>query len=308
MTDTTSWRALGTGVTLVVEDGDLPSARSAVETLLALVDRTYSRFRPDSELVRLNDRAGQRVPVSRLLADAVAAGLRGALLSDGLVDPTVGRAMRLIGYDDDFDRLVDHPGSPPLRLEPVPGWKVIDLDEAIPSVRVPIGVELDLGSTGKALAADLAAGAAHDAMGRGGALVSLGGDIAVAGTAPAGGWRVLVAEDSATPVETAGEVVTLHDGGIATSSVTVRRWQRGGAPLHHVVDPRTGAPTDGPWRTVTVAAATCLDANIAATAAIVLGVAAPDWLAERGLAARLVGREGSIRATPGWPVPAEVAP
>lgn len=308
MTDTASWRALGTGVSLVVEDGDLASARAAVEALLDLVDRTYSRFRPDSELMRLNDRAGQRVPVSRLLADAVAAGLRGAHLSEGLVDPTVGRAMRLIGYDDDFERLTDRAGSAPLRLEPVPGWQVIELDQAMPSVRIPIGVELDLGSTGKALAADLAAAAGIESMGRGGALVSLGGDISVAGTAPNGGWRVLVAEDSALPVDTDGEVVTLHDGAIATSSVTVRRWQRDGAQLHHLVDPRTGAPTTGPWRTASVAAATCLDANIAATTAIVLGEAAPDWLAERGLAARLVGRDGDIRTTPGWPVPAEVAP
>jgi thiamine biosynthesis lipoprotein len=317
---TASWRALGTGVTLVVANGDLGPARAAVDSLLHLVDRTYSRFRPDSELVRLNTRAGQRVPISRLLEEAIAAGLRGARLSDGLVNPTVGRAMRLIGYDDDFERIASRhdaaatgegavtlgTSTSSLRLEAVPGWRVIDLDEATPSVRFPVGVELDLGSTGKAFAADLAAAAALAAMGRGGALVSLGGDIAVAGTAPDGGWRVLVAEDSATPVDGEGEVITLHDGAVATSSITVRRWVRHGIQRHHVIDPRTGGPATGPWRTATVAAASCLDANIAATTAIILGEPAIAWLEERGLAAQLIGHDGSVQTTLGWPAPAEV--
>lgn len=315
---TISWRALGTGVTLVVANGDLVPARAAVSSLLDLVDRTYSRFRPDSELVRLNERAGQRVPVSRLLAEAIGAGLRGARLSDGLVNPTVGRAMRLIGYHEDFERVANRTdaesagdmtlGAPsPLRFEAVPGWRVIDLDEATPSVRIPVGVELDLGSTGKAFAADLAAAAAFAAMGNGGALVSLGGDIAVAGIPPEGGWRVLVAEDSSAPVTGRGEVVTLNDGAVATSSITVRRWVRHGVQRHHLIDPRTGAPASGPWRTATVAAASCLDANIAATTAIIVGEPAIDWLEQRGLAARLIGHDGAARTTTGWPATAGVA-
>jgi FAD:protein FMN transferase len=300
--DTTSWRALGTGVTLVVEDGDLAAAQAAVIRLLAVIDQTYSRFRPDSELVRLNRLAGQRVPVSPLLASAVAAGLRGARLSDGLVDPTVGRAMRLIGYDDDFERIASPIGSPaPLRFEPVPGWRVVELDEQGLSVRLPVGVELDLGSTGKAFAADLAAAVARAATGKGGALVSLGGDIAVSGTAPGGGWRVLVSEDSSTPTHGEGEVITLHDGAIATSSTTVRRWSRGGIHVHHLLDPRTGGPTAGPWRTATVAAASCLDANIAATSAIVMGAPASDWLEQHGLAGRLIDQDGQVHTTTAWP-------
>jgi thiamine biosynthesis lipoprotein len=300
--DTTSWQALGTGVTLVVEDGDLAAAQAAVIRLLAVVDQTYSRFRPDSELVRLNRVAGQRVPVSPLLASVVAAGLRGARLSGGLVDPTVGRAMRLIGYDDDFERIASPIASPaPLRFEPVPGWRVVELDEEGLTVRLPVGVELDLGSTGKAFAADLAAAAAVAASGTGGALVSLGGDIAVSGGAPDGGWRVLVSEDSSTPTDGEGEVITLHDGAIATSSTTVRRWRRGGIHVHHLLDPRTGGPTAGLWRTATVAAASCLDANIAATSAIVMGAPAPDWLEQHGLAARLIDQDGQVRTTTGWP-------
>jgi thiamine biosynthesis lipoprotein ApbE len=308
MLATATWHSLGTTARLVVHDGDLAVARRAVEALLERVDAACSRFRDDSELCRLNARAGQAVPVSRLLADAVASALRGAELTDGLVDPTVGRAMRLIGYDADFRAVAGRREPLDLRLEPIPGWRAIRLHPSVPSVRLEPGVELDLGSTGKALAADRAVASALEAMdGRGGVLVSLGGDIAFAGRAPAGGWQVLAAEDSATPTDGRGEIVSLAGGGIATSSTTVRRWVRGAAVFHHILDPRTGLPAAGPWRTVTVAAGTCVDANIAATAAIILGPDAVPWLTARGLPARLVSVDGRIRRAAGWPDPGPAA-
>ena len=154
-----------------------------------------------------------------------------------------------------------------------------------PLLRLPPGIRLDLGATAKGLGADRAVRAVMSATGRqGGVLVSLGGDIAVAGTPPRDGWPVTVAEepDGEPRGQPAGQLVRLPAGAVATSSVTVRRWRRGGAELHHIVDPRTGRPADGPWRTATVAAATCADANAASTAAIVAGAAAEDWLAATG--------------------------
>jgi len=302
-----TWRALGTTVRLVLEGGDMARGRKSVSDLLDQVDRTYSRFRSDSELSSLNARSGQRVPISPLLAWALAAALRGARLTHGLVDPTVGRAMRLIGYDRDFS-LIDEGSNrtdAPLRLEPVPGWQCVALDARGKTVRVAAGVELDLGSVGKAFAADLAARAALAASGADGPLVSLGGDIAVAGTPPKGGWRVLIAEDSSAPPSAVGEVVTLAMGGIATSSTTVRRWTRAGVKVHHLVDPRNGMPASGPWRTATVVADTCVDANIAATAAMIMGCDAPAWLSERRLPARLVEADGTIHRLAGWPAPLE---
>ncbi|HEX3427841.1 MAG TPA: FAD:protein FMN transferase [Candidatus Limnocylindrales bacterium] len=299
-----SWRAIGTGIRLVVHDGDLDAARGAVEAVLDAIDRTCSRFRDDSEIVAINARAGERVPISPLLADALAAGIRAARLTDGAVDPTVGRAMRAIGYDVDFDLVRGAGGPIELRLEPVPGWQTVDLSVTRPEVRVPRGVELDLGSTGKALAADLAAAAALETMGgRGGVLVSFGGDIAVGGSAPDGGWRILVAEDSETPTDGEGERIAIRTGAIATSSITVRRWQRGDIALHHLIDPRTGGPVVSPWRTASVVAATCVDANAAATAAIVMAESAVPWLEQTGLAARLVGTDGAVTRLGGWPDP-----
>jgi thiamine biosynthesis lipoprotein len=299
--ETAAWRAIGTGIRLVVSGGDLASARQAVEGVLDEVDRTYSRFRADSEISRLNAGAGSRTTVSPLLAEAIEAGLRAARLTDGAVDPTVGSAMRAIGYDADFAQVPNKAGPIELRLQPIPGWQVIDVAARRSEVAIPRGVELDLGSIGKALAADLAATVALVAAGSGGVLVSLGGDIAVRGTAPIGGWRILVAEDSETSHDSAGEVVAIETGAIATSSTTVRRWQRGRRTLHHLVDPRTGGPVDSRWRTASVVAATCVDANTAATAAIVMGDAAVGWLETTGLAARLVDVEGSILRVGGWP-------
>jgi thiamine biosynthesis lipoprotein len=297
------WRALGTGVRLLVTGGDLEAARGTVVDLLDDVDRAYSRFRPESELSRLNANGGQPLAVSPLFGLAIEAALRAGRLSDGMVDPTVGQAMRAIGYDRDFGRALSRPEPIVLRLEPVPGWQAVHYDSVRRVASLARGVELDLGSTGKALAADLCAAAALEAMGRGGVLVSLGGDIATAGEVPEGGWRVLAADVSSTPSDTDGEVVAIHGGALATSGTTARRWTRGGVVLHHLIDPRTGLPAEGPWRTASVVAATCVDANIAATAGIVRGRSAVPWLDELGLATRLVSTSGQVVRLGGWPEP-----
>jgi thiamine biosynthesis lipoprotein len=176
----------------------------------------------------------------------------------------------------------------------------VRFDQDLGTVCVPAGVELDFGATAKALAADRAARAAADATGAG-VLVSLGGDIAVAGSAPADGWTVRVTDDHAAGLDAPGVDVDIFSGGLATSSTTVRHWQRGDDQLHHVIDPSTGRPAGGPWRTVSVAAGSCVDANLASTAAIVMGAEAPGWLEDQGLPARLVARDGSVVVVAGWP-------
>ena len=125
----------------------------------------------------------------------------------------------------------------------------------------------------------------------------------MAGPAPDDGWPVGIADDHAA--DTASAAVALRGGGLATSSTTVRAWRRGGRPVHHIVDPATGLPARVVWRTVSVAAATCVDANTAATAAIVRGADAPAWLEELELPARLVAADGDVVTVAAWP--AEVA-
>ncbi len=297
-----SFRALGTSATVVVTDPPaLPDAVVAVRAEVDAIDRTCSRFRPDSELSRLHDGAGGWVEVHPVLIEAIEVALRAAILTDGDVDPTVGEALLLVGYDRDFAGL--EPVGPPIgALRAAPGWQTVEVDAARSRVRVPRGVRLDLGATAKAFASDRSARAAADATGSG-VLVSLGGDIAIAGSPPPGGWDVGLADSHAATAEP-GHTVRIEAGGLATSSTTVRRWLRGGRQVHHVVDPATGRPATEVWRTVSVAAATCVDANVAATAAIVRGERAAMWLQRLGLPARLVRLDGTIVRTGGWPLEA----
>lgn len=295
-------RALGGSMRVVVTRPEgLAAAKAAVDMVVAEIDAAASRFRDDSKLSRLNATPERDVAVGPLLAQAIAAALRGAHLTGGAVDPTVGSAVRLAGYDDDFASIPTDGASIRLEVHRIPGWEAIRFSAATRTVRIPTGVEIDLGATAKALASDLAAQAASRATGGAGVLVSLGGDIAVAGEAPPGGWSIQTSEDSAAPIEDGEETVSITAGGLATSSITVRRWTRGGAVLHHIIDPATGLPADSCWRTATVAAGTCVDANIASTAAIVMGEGAVAWLEANRLAARLVDREGKIRRVAGWP-------
>ena len=297
-------RALGCVMRVIVTRPErLGAAQAAVDGVVGAIDQAASRFREDSELSRLNASAGRPVTVSPLLAMAVEQALRAAALTDGAVDPTVGQAVRLAGYDTDFDSIARAAGPLHLTARRIPGWKSVHFDSAGRLVMVPHGVELDLGATAKALAADLAAAAALEATRAGGVLVSLGGDIAVAGEPPAGGWAVQASEDSTSPLSDAEETVSIKSGGLATSGTTVRRWVRGEVAMHHIIDPATGMPAETCWRTATVAAGSCVDANTASTAAIVLGELAPAWLEAHDVPARLVGTDGTVLRVAGWPEP-----
>jgi len=297
-----SIQGLGTtAVVLATDDDGLPAALEELRLELERIDEACSRFRPDSELSRLNRAAGAAVTVGPLLAEAVGVALDASAATGGLVDPTVGASLRLLGYDRTFS-VVRSRGSTTVRERPArpAGRACVELDPERRVVRLPPGTELDLGATAKALAADRAARAAAGRAGCG-VLVSLGGDIAVAGPAPDGGWPVLIADDHRARLDGLGPVVAISSGGLATSSTYVRRWRAGTTELHHILDPRTGRPAESPWRTVSVAAASCVEANTASTAAIVLGRGGPDWLAAHGLSARLVETAGGVVTVGGWP-------
>ncbi len=301
----TSFRALGTTcVVLTVDPRDLPVAVAHAGEVLDAVDLACSRFRADSDLERLNATPGLWVRVGPLLFEALDVALRAAALTDGDVDPTIGASLVRMGYDRDFAMLDRFLPAGALGV-PAPGWRCIELDAQASSVRIPAGTRVDLGATAKAFAADRAAHAAADGL-DGGVLIGLGGDIAVAGPAPDEGWLVELADAHDGP-PMPGHAVRIRGGGLATSSTTVRRWIRGDDTAHHVIDPRTGEPAAEVWKTVSTAAATCVDANVAATASIVRGEAAPSWLDQLGMPARLVRPDGRIVYAAGWPPAQEAA-
>jgi thiamine biosynthesis lipoprotein len=308
---TESWGALGTTAVLRYDGPANPAARAAVQRELDAIDAAASRFRADSELSRLNAMPGpgsRTLSAGPLFAQAVRLAIHAADVTDGAVDPTLGFELVALGYDRDWQELIAVPSAAPVSdggeivvyRSRRSRWQEIEVTGDPARVALPAGVQLDLGATAKALAADRAAKAAYEAGARG-ALVALGGDIATHGTPPTGGWAIHVTDDHRDGPDAPGQTITIQSGGVATSSIVTRRWRRGERTMHHVLDPRSGEPVRGPWRTVSVAAATCAEANIASTGALVLGRDAPAWLADQGLPARLVALDGSVAVQGGWP-------
>ena len=298
MLSSDSFTGMGTTNTVAVDDGAvLPAAMAIVQAKIQEIDEACSRFRPNSELSRLNARSGcGDVLLSPLLEEAIVAALCSAEMTGGLVDLTVGRCVEDAGYTVTFRDLPAEGPPLELRTRRVIGWRALAYDPAAHTMRLPAGVGLDLGASGKAWAADRAADAVASKLGVS-VLVSCGGDVAVRGPAPQGGWPIRVAVD-VDAVE--GQDVVVFDGGLATSGTTSRRWRRGGIEFHHIIDPSTGLPAQTPWAMVSVAAATCVEANAAATAALIMGHSAPAWLDDLKLPARLVDASGEVRFAGGW--------
>jgi thiamine biosynthesis lipoprotein len=290
---TATWSDWSCLVRVVVADPEvLEPAVADVVRLMHRVEAAASRFRLASELCWANANAGRPTAVSRTMVRLVDTALGEASRSEGAMDPTLGRDLDRIGYERDIALVGDSNEviGPRLRAR---SWRDVHLDRLSGILTVPLGTALDLGASAKAHTADWAA---EELAGRYGCgvLVEIGGDLAVAGDRD---WQVNVSERAGAD----GQQITLHAGGLATSTTTIRTWQRGGERMHHIVDPVTGLPAAGRWRTVSVAAGSATHANTCATAAIVYGDKALSWLASQRVAARLIDRDGGIVTIGGWP-------
>ena len=255
-----SFRAMGADV---VVGGATAAEVKTIAALFAEWERVFSRFRADSELSAVNAGETTFVAVSPLFEQALAAALAAANRTEGLVDPTLGVAIEAAGYDRDFGKLAPDDRRP---SPTAPGsWRSLRLAGRL-LFRLP-GTKLDLNCVVKGVAVD----AALDLL-DGDGFVAAGGDVAVRGSTVVG-----------LP---GGDSVMLRNGGLATSGTTRRRWERGGSPQHHLIDPRTGRPSTSRWAEVTVAAGSCLEADVAAKAAFLLSDDGPGWLDDRGLPGR----------------------
>jgi thiamine biosynthesis lipoprotein len=195
--------------------------------------------------------------------------------SGGWFDPTVLDAVRRVGYDRSFDELADRsidvvapPSTPPsadasTECSPAPGCSGIEVDDRLDLVRLPVGVGVDPGGIGKGLAADLVATGAVE-RGADAAMVSIGGDLRVAGEPPPEGWEIELDHHLTDPAR-----VNVLDGAVATSSTLRRRWRTADGPAHHVIDPRTGRPSTGPVVACSVLAAEAWWAEALATSLLV---------------------------------------
>jgi thiamine biosynthesis lipoprotein len=290
----------------VTSPASLGDARRLLDEELVAIEEAASRFRPGTEILALNASAGTGpVKVSANLMDLVNCSIAAAELTAGACDPTVASSLIALGYDTDFDRLVDVGDLDRSLIHAAPGISGIVCDPEASTVSLPEGVTLDLGATAKARAADRAAVRIATTLGVG-TIVDLGGDLRIAGSAPSDGWQVGITDEARSGRRSSSqEVVAVNGGAIASSSSGVRRWRRGDEEFHHVIDPTTGWPAVTPWRLATVAAATCVEANAFSTAALVWGNDALFELPQRSLAARLVNHDGAVERIGGWPLPAE---
>jgi FAD:protein FMN transferase len=290
---------------IVTQPDVLVAAVRVLDEEIDRMERLASRFRQDSEVCGVFRGSGTPVVVSPEFLELLEVALRVARATGGAVDPTVGSALCQLGYDRDFAELAlgVHGDLPEPR--PVPGWRSIEIDRPSRTVRTAPGTLLDLGATAKALVADRVADRVGSRLGTG-VLVSLGGDVAVGGVPPPEGFVVGLADVCDDPEPASAVAIT--SGGLATSGITARQWCLGTHVVHHVVNPATGLPATPVWRTVSVAAGSCLDANTASTASLVKGAGAPQWLESLGLSARLVAVDGTVHRVAGWPADDEWPP
>jgi thiamine biosynthesis lipoprotein len=300
---TRQWSVWGTTARLVVtEPVHADTAQQMISQQLAAIDQACSRFRDDSELAdvqtSLLDHPDRPVKVTPLLADLIQAGLDAAEYTDGDVDPTLADDLAALGYDRDYALITVRTatGIVPVHLSRRVrhNWRDVSLDGQ--QLLMPAGMRLDLGASAKARAADRVAITVADQLGCG-VLVALGGDIATAGPAPSSGWQILVQDGVNEPASR----VQMDSGALATSSTVSRRWRNGTRAVHHILNPASGLPADPVFRTVSVAAPTCAEANSLTTAAIVRSWLAVPWLRSKGVPARLVTADGEIITLGGWP-------
>jgi thiamine biosynthesis lipoprotein len=261
------FRAVGTDCTAAVTAGpdDRRRAQRALDAARAEVaacEAALSRFDPSSDLSRLNRDAGSWVAVDVRLVEALQRALRARAATRGRFDPTVLPALVAAGYDRSFELLE---ARPPRRLDGWRGGAAVDVDEGTRRARVAPGAAVDLGGIGKGYAATRALDAMRAAWpSLPGALVDLGGDLALRGATPEGGpWRIDVA-DPRRPGAVAGRLL-LSGGGVATSGRDVRRFGPDGS-LHHLIDPATGEPARPGPLAVTVVATDAAEAEAHATA------------------------------------------
>jgi FAD:protein FMN transferase len=290
---------------LIVPGPDAGLARRARARLSSLEAR-WSRFISNSELCRVNAGAGERIRVSDETVQVVRRSVQAWRLTGGLFDPTVLPSLEAAGYDRTFEQVAPAAAGRVVVLRPAsrtPGCAGVDV--ADDSVRLPRGVRLDLGGIAKGYAADLVAHELRQA-GAPGVCVNLGGDVRASGRPVDGtGWTIGVAD----PFDEQSELtaVTLQEGAVATSSRRRRRWRRGTRELHHLIDPRTGEPSQSTLAAVTVVAGETHWAEVFAKAALIAGIdAGAQLLQAHGLSGLLVTgnrdvvRVGSMEVYERW--------
>jgi FAD:protein FMN transferase len=284
---------MGCGILGLLDCDFPPDSLASLPAQFEEWEQVLSRFRGDSELCQLNQRAGTPVAVSQVLWDVFQAALEANQLTNGLVNPLILDALVYAGYDQSFDKLQSMgPGFYPELDVPVPSLNDITTDATKRSITLAKGTRLDFGGIGKGWAAERAAQALQVV---GPTLVSAGGDIAVSGLRANGeAWTV----DVEDPFHAGAFLETLYieHGGVATSGKDYRHWTKAGIEQHHIIDPHTGLPAETDILTATVVAPSAMIAEAIAKAVLISGSeAGMAWLeSDDSLAGLLILENGQL--------------
>ncbi|MBV8085845.1 MAG: FAD:protein FMN transferase [Chloroflexi bacterium] len=265
------FRAMNTdvAVNVLAEPGREAEASAAVQDVKRLFDRveaTLSRFRPSSDLSKLNQSAGLAYRATPMLREVLGAALSAAEATGGAFDPTVLRALEAAGYDRSFETVG---ASVPAASAPAPkaDWHAIDVDNGRGTITLPASSAVDLGGIAKGWTVDKAG---ERLLGFASFAVDAGGDLRVQGTQEDGSPWTIGVQNPFDP-ENDALVLTLRDGAVATSTTARRNWLQAGERRHHIIDPRTGAPATSGVMAVTVISHSVMWSEVLAKAALVLG-------------------------------------
>jgi thiamine biosynthesis lipoprotein len=289
---------MNTDVRLYMLDLEHVEAFPEAEALFHSVEARLSRFLPDSELCWLNNRSGRETRVSWMMFDVLGRSLGLHRETGGVFDPAVLPALECAGYDRSFEQ-VERIGDAVQADARGQQFSIaqLRLDFQRTTVTAPAGLRIDLGGIGKGYTVDAAASVLESARDF---LVNAGGDIFASGAGPDGdGWLVGVTEPQNSDVYVS--LVRLHDEALATSTTAVRRWQRGGRLLHHLIDPRTQKPAEPGVLSVSVVARTAVQADVYAKTALLLGpIEGPRFLERQGTPGLFLMEDGGPVSTSGW--------
>lgn len=290
------FRAMGTTISLLLPESQAALGTRIVRSLFSEWEQVLSRFLPNSELSQLNAHRGTPVAVSDLLYTVLATALTAAQATQGVYDPALLDQLVRVGYDRTFDDLPAVRFDPIIPGEPGGRWRGIKVDPIRRRVTLPVGIKLDFGGIAKGMAVD----AALEHLLQNGirnALVNAGGDLAVLGHSPdAEQWPITV------PGQGQLWTIPLHHGAVATSGIAHRHWLQGNTLRHHLLDPRTGLPAQSDLWSVTVVADRCVQAEVAAKVAFILGSKqGAEFLRKHHIAGLLVHEDSTLQSVEPWP-------
>ncbi len=286
------FRAMGCSASVWLEsDQNGEAILRCVPAQIEAIEAVLSRFRPTSELSRLNARSGAWVEVSDLLLQVVLAAKHAARVTDGFCNPLILPALLAIGYDRSFDQLDSDVQTRPAPV--VPDWRALEIDVRRSAARLPEGGGLDLGGIGKGWTAEYIA---EQLSTYGSCLVDLGGDIVVRGRT----WPIEVTEPGTDDASVLS--ISLSNAAVATSGTDYRRWQTTSGVVHHLIDPRTGRPAQTDVITATVVHPRGTMAEAYAKAILLMGSERGlHWMQYQWLGdAMIVRADGAVLATPNF--------